>query len=148
MEFRQVMLAGVGNDENDDCRFIEILSDLERTGYVRSRRTAAETALGAGKLACEVKGFTIRDINDLIDRGHIGIPRRVRLPDALNEIRRRLRNVSRILVGLEDRTVRVGADHADVRILFLQITSRTADRAASSDARDKMRDRALSIASD
>src|SRR5829696_3741432 len=130
MEFCQVVLARVADDENHHTAFVEVLRNLQRRRKIRPGRSSAEDSFTSGKLTRELERFAIGDVYDLVDDLHIGVSDRQRLTDSFDKVGRRFRNVSGIFVAFEYRTVRVGADDLDLWIFFFQIAAGPGDGSA------------------
>jgi len=62
------------------------------------------------------------------------------LTDSFDQVRRRLRNLAGLLVGLVDRADGIGADNLDVLVFLFQKSTRPGNCAAGSDAGDEVRD--------
>src|SRR5829696_2327013 len=142
---RQVVLAGVADDEDDDARLVQPARHLEGRGEVRPRRAAAEDALLAPELARHLERLAVGDVDDLVHVAHVHVGRDDLLPDAFDEVGRRLVRAAGLLVRLEDRAVRVRADDPDVRALLLQEPPRARDGAARAEPRDEVRDAPLGL---
>ncbi len=124
---------------------VERARDLERGGEVRPRRAAAEDSLLAAELARQLERLAVGDVDDLVHVPDVDVGGDDLLPDALDEIGRRLVRPPRLLVGLEDRAVRVCADDADVRVLLLEEAPRPRDGAARAETGDEVRDVPLGL---
>src|SRR5215213_6582831 len=139
------MFAGVTNNEHNDCILIERGGHAQRRGEISSCGSAAENSLHPPQHARQLKRFTISDVDYFIDVLDVNVRWHDLLSDSLDEIRSRLYDLSGLFVILENRAVRIGADDADARILFFQITTSARDRAASAEPGDEVSDLAFSL---
>src|SRR5215208_6628215 len=119
MEFRQIPLARIGDDEYDQVVFAEAARQLQGRAEVRARRAAAEDALFAAEPARELKRIPVRDVDNLVDVFHVDVFRDDLLAYAFYEVRRGLHQLARLFISLKDRAVWVGANDADLWILLL-----------------------------
>ena len=119
MVFRQVVLAGVANYENDDRVLIEIVCDAQSSGEICACRSAAKDSLQSPKHARQIERFPIRDVDHLVDVLDVHVRRNNFLTDTFDEIRSSLDDLPGFFVRLEDRTVGIGADDPDARVLLL-----------------------------
>src|ERR1051325_11118643 len=130
---RQVMFARVADDEDDDRFFVERRSHAQRRTEISAGGTAAENSFQASQHARHLKRFTIRDVDHFVDVLDVNVWWDDLLADAFDEIRSRFDDLSGLFVRLEDRTVRIGADDANARILFFEKTAGAGNRAASAE---------------
>ena len=140
MVLRQVVLARVADDEDDDAALVCVARDLQSRREVRPRRAAAEDSFFASELARHLERVAVCDVDDLVNVAHVHVDGDDLLPDAFDEIWGRLVRAARLLVCLEDRAVRVCADDSDARILLFEEACRPRNRAARAEARDEVRD--------
>src|SRR5262245_1307531 len=110
MMLRQVMLAGIANNENNDRILIKISRYSQSRSEICSGRTAAEDSFYSPELARHLKRITIRDVNHFVDVLDVHIRRNNFLADSLDEIRRRFNDLPCLFISLENRAVRIGAD--------------------------------------
>src|SRR5689334_6193722 len=145
---RQIMFAGVANDENNNGIFVEICSDAKCRGEIRSRRTAAKNSFQASELARQLKRFAIRNVDDFVDVLDVYVRRHNLLPDSFNQVRSGFHDLSGLFESLEDRTVGIRADNPDRRVCFLQKTAGARDRSAGAESGNEVGDLAVSLPPD
>ena len=119
VKLAQIMLSGVANDEYDEAVLVEVCRYLESGGKDSAGRTATKDTFSTAKLSRQIERIAISNIDDLVDDMQIGIADRQILADAFDQIRCRLGNKTRFLVGLKDRSVRVGSDYLDIGVHLL-----------------------------
>src|SRR6185436_19086813 len=67
------------------------------------------------------------------------------LTDAFDQVRRRFRDLTRLLVSLVNRSDRIGADDFDPRVPLFEIAPRAGNSSAGADAGNKVRDLSLRL---
>src|SRR5205823_6401627 len=68
---RQVVLARVADDEDDDAALVCVARDLQSRRELRPRRAAAENSLLASELARHLERVAVCDVDDLINVAHV-----------------------------------------------------------------------------
>src|ERR1044072_8242934 len=99
---RQVMLACIADNENDDCILIKTARHAQSRSKIGSSRAAAEYSFHSTKHARHLKRFAISHVNHFVDILDMNVCRNNLLPDSLDEVRRRLVNLSGLFVGFEN----------------------------------------------
>src|ERR1044071_852116 len=112
------MFARVTNNENYDGILVEIFRDTQRGRQVSARRSAAENSLHSPEEARQFKRLAIGHVYHFVDVLDVHIRRNNFLTDTFDEVWSRLDDFSCFLVCLENRTVWIGADDPDCRILL------------------------------
>src|SRR6185369_15177183 len=142
---RQVMLAGIANNEDYDCILVQISRDTQCRSEICAGRAAAKDSLQSPKLAGQFERFSIGDINHFVDVLDVYVRWNNLLADALDKVRSRLNNLSGLFVGLENRAVRICADNPDARVFLFQKPSGAGNRATRSESRDEVRNLPFSL---
>src|ERR1043165_9242883 len=104
------MLARVADDENYDRVLVEGAGDTQSGREISPGRSTAEDSLHSSQQPRQLERFTISNVDYLINVLDVNVNRHDLLADSLYEIRSRLHDFSRLFVGLENRSVRIGAD--------------------------------------
>src|ERR1043166_5044097 len=112
------MFTRVADDKDNASRLVRVFCDLQCGRKIRACRAAAKYAFTARQLPREIERFAVGDVDYLVDPAHIRVADGQGLADAFDKIRRGFWNAARLFVGLEDRSVRVGADDLDLRVLL------------------------------
>ena len=121
---------------------------MKRGDGVCSSRASAEYSFFAAKSASHLERVLVGDVDDLVDVFEVNVFGNDLLADTFNKIGRGLHELPCFFVCLEHRTVRVGADHADLRVLLFQVAAGSANRSAGANARDKVSDSSFGLLPD
>src|SRR5689334_5944303 len=117
---RQIMFAGVTDNEHNESILIERGGYAQRGGEIGPRGSAAKNSLQAPQHARQLKRFTISHVDHFVDVLDVHVRWDDLLPDSLDEIRSGFNDLSGLFVSLEDRAVGIRADDANARILLLK----------------------------
>src|ERR1044072_4448934 len=145
MMLRQIVLTRVANNKDDNRVLIETTRDTECGGEIRAGGSAAEDSFRASQQARHLERFAIGYVDNLVNVLDVNVRWHNLLTDTFNEIRSCFNNLSGFFESLENRTIRIGADDSDVRILLFQKTTSSRDRAAGAESGDEVRNLAFSL---
>src|SRR3982750_1591282 len=102
MEFSQIVFARVAYDEYDNRICIGITRDSQCGSEGGSGRAAAEDAFGSAELSRQIKGLRVSNVDDVVDVFDMNVRWNYFLSDSLDQIWRRLDQLSCLFVGLKN----------------------------------------------
>src|SRR5678816_2410490 len=139
------MLAGIADYENDDRILIKTTRHTQSRSEICASRSAAEDSFHSTEHARQFERFTISDVNHFVDILDVYVCRNDLLSDSLDEVRRRLDDLSGLFISFENRSVRICADNLDARVFLFQIATGARNRATGSESGHEVRDLAFSL---
>src|SRR6266542_5646705 len=145
MKLGEVVFARVADDENNHRVLIQIARYPQSSSAIGAGRPAAKNPFYSSELSREIKRLAIGDVHHFVDILYLRIARQNFLADALNQVRSRFGNLSRLFVSLVNRADGIGADHSDIRISFFKKSSGAGNRAAGANARYKVSELPFSL---
>src|SRR6266536_2032997 len=145
MKLAQVVFACVANDEHHDRILVSIARNTESSDEVCSRRAATKYPFYAAQLARRLKRLAIGHVNDIVHIFDVNIWRDYFLTDSFNQIRSSLHQFSCFLVSLKYRSIRVGPNDLDGRILLFQVAACARDGSTGSQSGNEVRVLSLSL---
>ena len=136
----QVASAGIGQKRDDHIALLAIFRHAQRRGNAAAAGTAGENSFLLGEAARPDETLFVIDLDHVVQNREIHRGRENVFADSFHHVGVRLADVAGFRVFVEKRAERIDADHFYVRILFLQVPPRAADRAAGSHAANEVRD--------
>ena len=137
----EVATTGVGREDDDEVVGAALVGDLQGRGDGGATRATDEQTLFLADPAGHGEGVGVGDRDDAVDEIGVVGGRPEVLADTLDQVR------TAGAAGVH-RTLGVGADHLDRRVLFLEVAADTRESAAGAAAGDEVGDLAVGLAPD
>src|ERR1044072_5458711 len=114
----QVVLSGITNYKDDDCILVQSFSNFHCRRQIRAGGAATEYPFYSSKAPRHFKRISIGNIDHFVNILDMNIRRDNLLTNSFDQIRSCLDEFSRLLVGLENRSIRIGTYDSYVWILL------------------------------
>src|SRR5690242_2579974 len=112
------MLSGITNYKDDNCTLIQSFRNSYCSGEIRASGTAAEYPFHSSQVSRQFKRISISNIDHFVNIFNMNVGWHNLLADSFDQIRSCFNEFSRLLVGLEDRAIRICTDYAYAWILL------------------------------
>ena len=142
VDLAEIALAGVRQQHHHQLTRRERARDLERHPHRHARRATDEDRLLARQPAGHAEPVAVPAGDHLVDHREVRGARDEVLAHAFDLVRVRLRDLVRVVIVLEDRAHRIGADHAHGGVLLLEVAAGARNGAAGAHAGNEVGDAA------